>query len=83
MNALAGDHRERGRAIFEAGCDIVLHCSGRMDDMQAIAGVAPTLAGKAAERVRAMMAAAGVPEPLDRAAARGEFVALLGGWAGA
>lgn len=84
MNALAGDHRERGRAIFEAGCDIVLHCSGRMSDMQAIAGVAPTLAGRAADRVRAMMAAVGAPEPFDRTTAREEFVALLaGGWSGA
>lgn len=77
MNALAGDHRARGKAIFEAGCDIVLHCSGRMEDMQAIADVAPPLAGKAAERVRAMMASVGAPAPLDRVAARAEFDALL------
>jgi beta-N-acetylhexosaminidase len=77
MNALAGDHRERGRAIFEAGCDIVLHCSGRMEDMLAIADVAPPLAGRAAERVHAMMASVGAPAPLDRPAARAEFDALL------
>ena len=77
MNALAGDHRERGRAIFEAGCDIVLHCSGRMEDMLAIADVAPPLAGKAAARVEAMMASVGAPEPFDRTAARAEFDALL------
>ena len=34
MNALAGNHAERGKAIFDAGCDIVLHCSGLMDDMR-------------------------------------------------
>ncbi len=77
MNALAGDHRERGKAIFEAGCDIVLHCSGRMEDMRAIADVAPTLAGRAAARVEAMMASVGAPEPFDRTAGRAEFDALL------
>ena len=77
MNALAGDHRERGRAIFEAGCDIVLHCSGRMEDMRAIAAVAPPLTGRAAERVRDMMASVGTPAPFDRAAGRAEFDALM------
>lgn len=77
MNALAGDHRTRSKAIFEAGCDIVLHCSGRFDDMRAVAAVAPPLAGDAARRVGRMMAALDAPEPLDRTAARAEFEALL------
>lgn len=81
MNALAGRHRERGKAIFHAGCDIVLHCSGRMEDMQAIADVAPLLSGKTRTRVDRMMALARTPEPLDRAAAREEFMSLTGaGW---
>jgi beta-N-acetylhexosaminidase len=84
MNALAGDHRERGTAIFKAGCDIVLHCSGRMEDMRAVADVAPFVAGKVRERIDRMMAVARTPEPLDRSAARGEFLSLLRpAWVGA
>jgi beta-N-acetylhexosaminidase len=84
MNALAGDHRERGKAIFDAGCDIVLHCSGRMDDMRAIADVSPLLAGKARERVGRVLAMNKAPEPLDRTAAREEFVSMTGAaWVGA
>ena len=84
MNALAGDHRERGKAIFDAGCDIVLHCSGRMDDMRAIADVSPLLAGKVRERAGRVLALDKAPEPLDRAAAREEYRALIGAaWIGA
>jgi beta-N-acetylhexosaminidase len=84
MNALAGDHRERGKAIFDAGCDIVLHCSGRIEDMQAIADVAPLLSDKVRARVDGVTALARAPEPLDRASAREEFLALAGGgWVGA
>ncbi len=85
MNALAGDHRERGKAIFDAGCDIVLHCSGLMEDMRAIADVAPPISGKVGERVERVMAVAGRPaEGFDRARGRGEFDSLTGpAWVGA
>jgi beta-N-acetylhexosaminidase len=84
MNALAGDHRERGKAIFDAGCDIVLHCSGRMDEMRAIADVTPVLAGKQRERTNRVLALNVEPKPFDRTAAREEYLALAGaGWVGA
>jgi len=31
MNALAGSIAERTRAAFAAGCDVVLHCNGKLD----------------------------------------------------
>ena len=31
MNALAGSIAERTRAIVNAGCDMVLHCNGKLD----------------------------------------------------
>lgn len=84
MNALAGDHRERGKAIFDAGCDVVLHCSGRMDEMRAIADVAPLLGGRARERADRVLALNVEPEPFDRVAARAEYLGLAGaGWVGA
>src|SRR6185312_15246161 len=45
MGALSGSLAERTRAALAAGCDVVLHCNGRMDEMRAVAGEAPELAG--------------------------------------
>lgn len=50
MKALKGDMGGLANAIWDAGCDIVLHCNGKMDEMQAIASVARPLEGKALER---------------------------------
>lgn len=50
MNALKGTIAERARASLSAGCDIALHCSGDMAEMQAVAAEAPELVGKAATR---------------------------------
>ena len=37
MNALAGSIAERTRAIFAAGCDMVLHCNGKLEEMREVA----------------------------------------------
>src|SRR6202000_2212356 len=37
MNALSGSIAERTRALIVAGCDMVLHCSGGLDEMQEVA----------------------------------------------
>ncbi len=42
MNALEGSFASRARASLEAGCDAVLHCSGKMEEMiEVMNGVAP------------------------------------------
>ena len=43
MNALSGDFAARTDAIFAAGCDVVLHCSGLMEEMKVVAGRTPAL----------------------------------------
>jgi beta-N-acetylhexosaminidase len=77
MNALAGSIAERTRAIFAAGCDLVLHCSGKMSEMRDVASETPELSGKALERARRALAARKAPQPFDRAAARAELDALI------
>ena len=37
MHALSGDFGARARGVLDAGCDVALHCSGDMTEMQAIA----------------------------------------------
>lgn len=77
MNALAGSIAERTRAIVTAGCDVVLHCNGNIDEMREVARETPELTGKALERAKAALAARKQPEPLDRQAVRAELDALL------
>jgi beta-N-acetylhexosaminidase len=77
MNALAGSFAERTRAVFAAGCDVVLHCSGKLDEMREIAAETPELSGKALERARQALASRRSPQPFDRVAARAELDALI------
>jgi beta-N-acetylhexosaminidase len=77
MNALAGSVAERTRAIFTAGCDLVLHCNGKFDEMREVAAETPALSGKALERARRALASRKAPQAFDRVAARGELDALI------
>jgi beta-N-acetylhexosaminidase len=77
MNALAGSIAQRTRAIFAAGCDMVLHCNGKLDEMREVAAETPELAGLALERARRALASRKAPQAFDRAAARAELDALI------
>ncbi len=83
MKALAGDYGERTASIHDAGCDIVLHCNGRIEEMRAVAEAAPRLAGISGERAsRVIDAALSAPMPFDQIAGREEYDALAAeaGW---
>ena len=56
MNALSGDLAQRTRAIFNGGCDVVLHCNGVIEEMRMVADNSPVLAGEALERAKRAMA---------------------------
>jgi beta-N-acetylhexosaminidase len=77
MNALAGSITERTRAIVNAGCDMVLHCNGKLDEMRDVARETPELTDEALQRARRALASRKQPEPLDRRAARAELDALV------
>jgi beta-N-acetylhexosaminidase len=77
MNALAGSIAERTRAIVAAGCDMILHCNGKLDEMREVAAETPILAGKALERANAALASRKPAQPLDRAAARCQLDDLI------
>jgi beta-N-acetylhexosaminidase len=79
MSALSGSIGERSRAALAAGCDVVLHCNGEMPEMVAVAAEAPQLAGQAARRAAAALAAKRAALPIDVAAARTDFADLMAG----
>lgn len=77
MNALQGSIAERTRASFAAGCDVVLHCNGKLDEMSQVAGESPELAGMASARADRALASRRQPQPFDRGAARAELDRLI------
>jgi beta-N-acetylhexosaminidase len=77
MNALAGSIAERTRAIITAGCDMVLHCNGKLDEMREVAAEAPELSGEALARARRALALRKAPQGFDRLAARADLDALI------
>ncbi|MFZ1965493.1 MAG: beta-N-acetylhexosaminidase, partial [Bradyrhizobium sp.] len=77
MNALSGSITERTRAIFSAGCDVVVHCNGKLDEMQEVAAETPELSGKALVRAEQALASRRTPQPFDRAAAWAELKAMM------
>jgi beta-N-acetylhexosaminidase len=64
-------------AAIAAGCDVVLHCNGELSEMVEVAAEAPALAGDAARRAEAALAARKPAAPLDIAASRAELAKLL------
>jgi beta-N-acetylhexosaminidase len=77
MGALSGTIGERTSAALAAGCDIVLHCNGRMDEMQEVAAAAGTLSGRAAERADSALAQRKIAGEFDIGAARARFADLM------
>ncbi|HMH66136.1 MAG TPA: beta-N-acetylhexosaminidase [Rhizomicrobium sp.] len=78
MKALDGPLSVRARAALFAGCDLVLHCNGDMDEMRDVASEVKELEGQALRRSEQALAHLSVPAPFDAAAAQGRLAALLG-----
>jgi beta-N-acetylhexosaminidase len=77
MNALAGSIAERTQAIIGAGCDMVLHCNGKLDEMHEVARQTPELFREALERAKRALASRQPPQAFDRLAARAELDRLI------
>lgn len=79
MEALSGDYRTRAGASLAAGCDVVLHCNGKPDEMTAVAEGAGPLAAEALRRVtRAETRRLAASQAVEVAGLRARLDALLG-----
>ena len=56
MEALQGDFGARAAGVVAAGNDAALHCSGRMEEMVAVAAAVPRLSGEGEARLARAMA---------------------------
>ncbi len=80
MNALSGTLTERAAKSLKAGCDLVIHWNGDMDQMRQVAAGVGKLKGGAARRAAAALARiVHTPEPLDPVEARDRLDAMLAG----
>ena len=78
MEALAGDHGQRAAACVAAGCDVALHCDGKMENMVSVANAVPALSAEAENRLSRAMAMRFTPDDeMDFAEAVAKRDALL------
>ena len=79
MEALQGDLTARARAAMDAGCDLALHCTGVLAEMQAIAPVLSPLSEATAIRLRRGREMILPAQAWDPAAVRVRFDELMRG----
>ena len=86
MNALGGSLADRTKRAMDAGCDVVLHCSGFVkepemivQEMREVAEAAPVMTGKSLARAQAAERASLGLKPFDRSEGWARFEALLAG----
>jgi beta-N-acetylhexosaminidase len=77
MKALDGPLSVRARQAQFAGCDLVLHCNGDMEEMRDVALEVKTLEGLALKRSQQALAHLSLPGGFDPDAAQARLAALL------
>jgi beta-N-acetylhexosaminidase len=81
MSALAGDFGSRAAGVVEAGCDVALHCSGKMDEMAAVAAAVPAMSPEGEARLSRAMATTMIepegPDFAEAVAKRDTLLALV------
>ena len=83
MAALGGPVAARAAAALRAGCDIVLHCNGKLAEMEAVAAACPPVSSEVHDRLLRAESMRQQPGSFDRPAAAARLTELLDGATGA
>lgn len=81
MAALSGGAGERARSVVDAGCDLALHCSGDLAEMEEVAEALPAINEEARQRLERALPAGAEPQEgryQELAAKRGSLLASVG-----
>lgn len=79
MKALAGDLGDLSRQAIAAGCDVVLHCNGTLDEKRRVAEAAGRMGAVAQARAERALASRHAADEIDIAALEAEVEALSKG----
>ncbi|MEN8893388.1 glycoside hydrolase family 3 protein [Planktotalea arctica] len=79
MKALTGSLGELSRLSLDAGCDVILHCNGKMGEMEDVAGASGAMTAQALARAEAALACRRTPDPVDISHLQAQLEALLDG----
>jgi len=77
MKALEGALGARARSAQVAGCDVVLHCNGGMEEMREVAAEAKPLDDNHLRRAQAALARLETPDEIDVDAGEARLVELM------
>ena len=77
MKALSGELGDLTKGAFAAGCDLALHCNGKMDEMQRIAAAALPISGKLEKRIASLISESEQKPMADRADLRARYDTLM------
>jgi beta-N-acetylhexosaminidase len=78
MKALSGSLASRTEKALSAGCDIICHCNGKMDEMTSVASEVRPLDGDSLRRAGKALSRLHAPEDLDLRLAEARVAELLG-----
>ncbi|SEP55274.1 beta-N-acetylhexosaminidase [Thalassovita taeanensis] len=79
MKALRGSLADLAQGSIAAGCDVVLHCNGSLDEKRAVAEAAGRMGPQAQTRAEAALTARKTPDMVDIPALAAKLDALLNG----
>ena len=79
MQALGGSIADRAGASMAAGCDLVLHCNGELDEMEAVTKVAGPLSAAAQKRADLALSARQKAISIDHKSIEVELGELMNG----
>jgi beta-N-acetylhexosaminidase len=77
MKALSGTFTEKVTQALHAGCDIVQHCNGNMDEMVEVSEAAGLLGGKAMARAKAALRFRQKPIPFEEKDAMADYDTIM------